>query len=59
MQYERKLDFTDKSVFSEKDYAQRDNPNKDITEFPPFTFIDDESIIDYVSTEMKDTLGQT
>ena len=59
MQYERKLDFSDKSVFSAKSYAQRENPNEAITEMPPFTPIDENAIIEYVSAEMKDTLGQT
>ena len=58
MQYKRNLDFTDKTVFPVEAYTRkRDNLNVGIAKKLPRIPMDDETIIEYVSAEMKNTLG--
>jgi hypothetical protein len=56
--YERTLDLMDESVFPrESFYAQKKNPKSELTTNIAQQEYENQEIIDYITEEMKDTLG--
>ena len=56
--YERKLDLMDETVFPlQTRYAQNENPKMAITTDVKIVPQNNETIIEFVTNEMKDTLG--
>jgi hypothetical protein len=58
MAYERTIDFMDKSLFPlDSLYAQKKNPKKSITTDVHRIEQTNDEIVDFVTEEMSDTLG--
>jgi hypothetical protein len=58
MTYERHVDLMDESLFpSDSQYVQKRNPKKSITRDIPRVDQTNDEIIEFVTKEMSDTLG--